>query len=126
MAVIHPRISHKKSKRSGKEVLKDMRRLLNNRFFYRVSRRKFLNDWAALRDELRNTPEYRAFCAEVRARARGLCERCGKLGHVVHHKKPVAQFLHLVFKVSNGEYLCRPCHVEEHPWLRKKDDNSHR
>lgn len=54
----------------------------------------------------------------------GLCERCGKPGYIVHHKK------HLTPKNINDpdvalnhinlEYLCQQCHNEEHERFKKK------
>lgn len=54
--------------------------------------------------------------AEVYARAKGMCERCGRdvsRGYHVHHKIPLsAGGTHAL---DNLELLCPSCHVSEHP-----------
>jgi 5-methylcytosine-specific restriction endonuclease McrA len=51
---------------------------------------------------------------EVRARACGKCERCGKGGREVHHRIRVYDDPSLALDPDNGELLCIKCHKKEH------------
>lgn len=49
------------------------------------------------------------FRKEVKAHAKGVCERCGRKGAHAHHvMKRKSQFLR--HDRRNGAYLCEPCH----------------
>ena len=117
MTVIHPRITLGSRVRPVENVLRSMRQLLAKRRHWHVSRKQFLVRWKKLRDELRATTDYRAFCTAVRERAGGVCERCGDLGTLAHHKRSIAYAVHLELDQANGEWLCRNCHTDEHTWL---------
>ena len=117
MTVIHPRITIGGRVRPAKNVLLSMRQLLAKRRHWHVSRKQFLVSWKKLRNELRSTVDYRAFCVAVRECAGGHCERCGDLGSLAHHKQAVADAVHLALNPTNGEWLCRACHTDDHTWL---------
>lgn len=55
----------------------------------------------------------------------GRCERCGKPGAIVHHKKRLTpkniNDLDVTINYDNLELLCRECHEEEH---RPRDNHS--
>jgi 5-methylcytosine-specific restriction enzyme A len=48
----------------------------------------------------------------------GLCERCGKPGWIVHHKKYITpeniNDPNITLNWSNLEYVCQDCHNKEH------------
>lgn len=46
----------------------------------------------------------------IRARANGVCEMCGRLGHEVDHIIPLAAGGSN--EDSNLRFLCRPCHLD--------------
>ncbi len=50
--------------------------------------------------------------------AKGLCERCGKLGNEVHHKKHLTidniNIAEISLSQNNLELLCRECHNQHH------------
>ncbi|WP_244833383.1 HNH endonuclease signature motif containing protein [Clostridium sp. BJN0001] len=54
----------------------------------------------------------------------GLCERCGKPGKIVHHKKYITQDNindpDITLNFDNLEYLCLDCHNKEHEFEREK------
>ena len=54
----------------------------------------------------------------------GLCERCGKPGYIVHHKKYITpqniNDPNITLNFDNLEYLCLDCHNKEHNFDRVK------
>lgn len=54
----------------------------------------------------------------------GLCERCGKPGYILHHKKELTpkniNNPSITLGWDNLEYVCFECHNEEHKFGRKK------
>jgi len=48
----------------------------------------------------------------------GLCERCGKPGYIVHHKKYITpkniNDPNITLNWDNLEYICQDCHNKEH------------
>lgn len=54
----------------------------------------------------------------------GLCERCGKPGYIVHHKKHITpnniNDSNITFNWDNLEYLCLDCHNKEHRFNKEK------
>lgn len=54
----------------------------------------------------------------------GLCERCGKPGYIVHHKKHLTpDNIHdadIALNHDNLEYLCLDCHNIEHKIKKDK------
>lgn len=48
----------------------------------------------------------------IKRRANGVCEKCGENGIEAHHIRPVYQGG--VNVLSNGVYLCKPCHNAMH------------
>jgi len=61
---------------------------------------------------------------EVKARANGHCELCGKLSNLeLHHMKPVALHPELGNSPSNLKALCPACHKAEHqkPGMTHRD-----
>lgn len=79
-------------------------------------REEFLQLWGKLRSLLFDTPEYKAFRAEVIARASGRCQRnlCRKRGREVHHIITVYSDPMKAVDVTNGMYVCKACHKKEH------------
>lgn len=70
--------------------------------------------------------EYKKWKREVRRKCHYECQHCGiskkqkpRIRLESHHIKPKAQFLHLIFQVSNGILLCKPCHIKEHKAMQK-------
>jgi len=80
---------------------------------------EFFKKWNKYRKLLYETAEYQAFLFEVRARACGLCERCGKTGREVHHRIRVYDDPSLSLSVDNGELLCKRCHNLHHKKEKK-------
>jgi 5-methylcytosine-specific restriction endonuclease McrA len=112
--LIHPRISVE----NARGVLALMARLLAERYDQCLGRAEFLRRWGALRQRLSATPEYEAWREGVRARARGMCERCGKVGKQAHHRKQLSRHLELALDQTNGEFVCDECHRDQHPHMR--------
>lgn len=54
----------------------------------------------------------------------GLCERCGKPGYIVHHKKHISRNSinnpDITLNHDNLKYLCLDCHNAEHEFNRQK------
>lgn len=95
-----------------------MERLLADRFDQCLGRAEFLRRWGALRQRLEATAEYDAWREGVRARAKGRCERCGKVGKQAHHRKQLSRHLKLALELANGELVCDECHKNSHPHMR--------
>ncbi|MBI9008693.1 MAG: HNH endonuclease [Tenericutes bacterium] len=60
-----------------------------------------------------------AVAREIKIReVNGLCERCGKLGEEVHHKKRLTidnvRDVSISINQENLELLCKDCHNKEH------------
>lgn len=72
--------------------------------------------WEHTSNELRNTPEYKQWRAEVFERDNFTCVICRKVGGVLnaHHIKVFRGFESERFKVDNGVTLCEDCHRRVH------------
>lgn len=81
---------------------------------------EFFRKWNRYRKMLYETAEYKTFLLEVRARAGGLCEECGKPGREVHHKIRVYDDPSLALVVDNGQLLCKKCHNLQHRKDKKR------
>lgn len=62
------------------------------------------------------TPEHRAWRDAVFSRDNYTCQKCGERGGNLnaHHIKHWASYPDLRFDVSNGQTLCKPCHLRLH------------
>lgn len=65
-----------------------------------------------------NSPEWKKVRLAYRKYRFGLCERCGRAGEIVHHKKYItAKDIYnpnITLNFNNLELLCRDCHNKEH------------
>lgn len=80
----------------------------------------FFKKWNRIRKMLYDTPEYKAFLAEVRNRCEYRCKVCGKVGREVHHIIRVYDDPNLCLDVDNAVLLCVKCHKKQHPKKREK------
>lgn len=64
--------------------------------------------------QIRNSPEYARWRAEVFKRDNYTCQECGSRGKdlVADHIKPFALFPELRFELSNGRTLCKECDLQ--------------
>lgn len=64
--------------------------------------------------------EYQAWRIEVLKQGGHKCKECGSRKKLhCHHIKEWAIYPELRFEVSNGEILCRSCHIGKHPFMVK-------
>ncbi|MGG3456061.1 HNH endonuclease [Paenibacillus rhizolycopersici] len=65
-----------------------------------------------------NSKAWKECRASYIIKVHGLCERCGKPGKIVHHKKYLTPWNindpNVSLNHSNLEYLCQDCHNNEH------------
>lgn len=65
-----------------------------------------------------NSGEWRKCRAAYIASVFHLCEKCGKPGYIVHHKKPLTpeniDNPEITLGWRNLKYVCKECHEEEH------------
>lgn len=118
MAIIVPGTNSIQPRRAG-VICCDLLQLLKKRKLGRISRKVFLVSWSRLRRELERTPEYQQFRQTVLERDAYRCRSCGRVAHIVHHRRRVAMAVHLVLEPRNGEVRCSDCHKDKHPHLRK-------
>jgi hypothetical protein len=83
--------------------------------FRRISEGKhnfYIDGRSKFEDRLRGTPEWRFWREAVFKRDNFTCRWCGEKGCYLepHHIKKRSNYPKLVFKVTNGITLCRPCH----------------
>lgn len=71
-----------------------------------------------------NSKEWKKCKASYISSVHGLCERCEKLGYIVHHKKELTpnniNDYNITLNHDNLEYLCLDCHNAEHDFNREK------
>jgi len=65
-----------------------------------------------LSSSIYDTPEYQQWRARVFSRDKHTCRLCGASKSYIeaHHILRKADFPHLMYTVSNGITLCKPCH----------------
>lgn len=63
---------------------------------------------------IRRNQRGKAWAASVIANANGSCERCGNPAVEAHHKREVEELLALILDPTNGEALCKGCHIAHH------------
>ena len=73
---------------------------------------------------VRKGSKYATFVQAIRTRGNGQCEYCCNLfpdpnDLIVHHIGMVKDEPHNACNEKNGVLICRLCHAEIHPWLRK-------
>ncbi|WP_445661395.1 phage replisome organizer N-terminal domain-containing protein [Bacillus sp. FSL K6-3431] len=75
-----------------------------------------INRFWRTNQELRNSPEYKLWRADVFERDKYTCQMCNQVGGSLnaHHIKSFACYEELRFEVSNGQTLCEPCHRKVH------------
>lgn len=63
-------------------------------------------------------PEYKAWRTAVFERDNYTCVECGIRGGALNadHIRPKSTFPELIYEISNGRTLCRPCHVKTPTW----------
>jgi 5-methylcytosine-specific restriction endonuclease McrA len=114
MAIVYPSIDC----RPVKIIQNRMRWLLARRRYHEVSRKEFLAQWGALREEMNATFEYQQLRKEVIARCEGICEKCKKaVGNQMAHIHPVSVKPEIALKPDNVYWACGPCHQLDHPNL---------
>ncbi len=69
---------------------------------------------------IRSSAEYKQWRTSVFLRDEYKCIQCGTGGRIeADHIKPFSLFPELVFDISNGRTLCKPCHKETPTYGRK-------
>jgi len=73
-------------------------------------------------ERIRKSKKYNDLRKYVMLRANGRCEYCGKYTKelVMHHTEMVSKKPNLILKNTNVFGICKICHAEIHPWLRKE------
>lgn len=68
--------------------------------------------------EFYNSTAWKRCREEYKKKAVYLCERCGRPGDIVHHKRRVSpetiNDASVLLNFDNLELLCRQCHADEH------------
>ena len=66
------------------------------------------------------TEQYKDWRLKVLEQGNHCCAKCKSRKRLhCHHLKSWADFPELRYDVSNGEVLCRNCHIEVHPFMVK-------
>lgn len=78
----------------------------------------------ALSNDKRENYRHRVWRAAIFKRDDDTCQKCGRSELVgrkrhAHHLKPWKEFPELRYELSNGQTLCRDCHMEETSRERK-------
>ena len=73
--------------------------------------------------EFYNSTAWKVCREAYKHKAKYLCERCGRPGEIVHHKKRVTPLTvdnpEVTLNFSNLELLCRDCHAKEHKKIER-------
>lgn len=111
------------SNRVGKKHTPEARAKISQRTRERTPRgaecHSFIDGLSREREDLRSTPEGRAWRFDVMSRDGFMCCHCGDdrgSNLEAHHRKPWATHPHLRFELSNGVTLCKPCHWLAHAY----------
>lgn len=77
--------------------------------------------WSGNKLKKHTSAEYREWRRQVLKASSYTCVNCGQVGGKLqsHHVAPVAKHPRLMFEVTNGKAMCKPCHVETHVAFRE-------
>lgn len=71
-------------------------------------------------DRITDNLDYRIWRLAVLERDGRKCVRCSSIKNLhCHHINSWADYPEQRYDVSNGEVLCRSCHIEKHPFMKK-------